>query len=504
MAYSPGAPILRSYDLVNWEYIGHSVPTLGFGSKYDLTNGQRAYVKGIWASTMRYRKSNNKWYWIGCIEFGKTYVYTAPAATGPWTQTATMNTCLYDAGLFIDDDDSMYVAYGNTKLRVAKLAADGLSIASDVQIYDGNSGGQSTLEGARMYKRNGQYYILVTHPANQEWVLKGSQPQGSYSIKVLANSVRSPIGGGNPHQGGLVDTPGGDWYYMSFIDAYPGGRVPALAPVAWGGDGFPTLELVNGAWGASYPMPMPARPVASGLGTDAFAGTALGHAWEWNHNPDPARFSVNNGLRLAAASVTNDLFQARNTLTRRIRGPVSTATIVLDPANMADGDRAGLALFRDVTGWVGVRNDGGALSVAMVTGVDLDSNWNTAGTGTVQASAAVPKGVMLQLRGTVDIRPGGTRVGQFSYSVDGGATFQSLGNGLTLNNNWTYFIGYRWAIFNVGFLPCRRAASPPPWSPTRGKPNNKSPMLTFLSQYATKALGGSVSVASFTQTVSQS
>jgi beta-xylosidase len=77
MHYSPGAPILRSYDLVNWEYVGHSVPTLGWGSKYDLASGQRAYVKGIWASTLRYRKSNGKWYWIGCIEFSKTYIYTA-------------------------------------------------------------------------------------------------------------------------------------------------------------------------------------------------------------------------------------------------------------------------------------------------------------------------------------------------------------------------------------------------------------------------------------------
>jgi len=77
MHYSPGAPILRSYDLVNWEYVGHSVPTLAWGSKYDLASGQRAYVKGIWASTLRYRKSNGKWYWIGCVEFSKTYVYTA-------------------------------------------------------------------------------------------------------------------------------------------------------------------------------------------------------------------------------------------------------------------------------------------------------------------------------------------------------------------------------------------------------------------------------------------
>ena len=108
MHYSPGAPILRSYDLANWEYIGHAVPSLAdFGAKYDLTGGKRAYVKGIWASTMRYRPSNGLWYWIGCVESSTTYVYTAPAATGPWRLAGKMDTCLYDCGLLIDDDDTV-------------------------------------------------------------------------------------------------------------------------------------------------------------------------------------------------------------------------------------------------------------------------------------------------------------------------------------------------------------------------------------------------------------
>jgi hypothetical protein len=85
-----------------------------------------------------------------------------------------------------------------------------------------------------MYKRSGQYYILLTNPPSSEYTLKASSPFGSYSIKVLSYVVSPPstTGGGNPHQGGLVDTPSGQWYYMSFIDAYP-----------WGSDGFPTLQV---------------------------------------------------------------------------------------------------------------------------------------------------------------------------------------------------------------------------------------------------------------------
>ena len=113
MHYSPGAPILQSYDLISWEYISHAVPMLNWGSKYNLVGGQ-VYVKGIYASTLRYRPSNGQWYWIGCIEYSTTYVFTAPSITGPWTQAASISICYYDAGLLIDDDDTMYVAYGNT------------------------------------------------------------------------------------------------------------------------------------------------------------------------------------------------------------------------------------------------------------------------------------------------------------------------------------------------------------------------------------------------------
>jgi beta-xylosidase len=91
MHYSPGAPILRSYDLSNWEYIGHSVPTLDFGAEYYLNGTGRAYVKGIWASFFGYHFTKKTWYWGGCINFGKSYIYSASSVTGPWTKLATFN-----------------------------------------------------------------------------------------------------------------------------------------------------------------------------------------------------------------------------------------------------------------------------------------------------------------------------------------------------------------------------------------------------------------------------
>ncbi|MEU3165704.1 family 43 glycosylhydrolase [Streptosporangium sp. NPDC006930] len=449
MHYSPGAPILRSYNLVDWEYAGHSVPKLDFNSNaYDL-NGGRAYVKGIWASTLNYRPSNSTYYWMGCIEFNRTYVYTASAVDGTWTKRSQINNCYYDAGLLVDDNDTMYVAYGNGTISVAQLSADGLSQVRAQQVFQTPSSVGGTLEGARFYKRNGYYYIWLTKPANGQYVLRSTSPFGPYEMRQVLLNMPSPIsGGGVPHQGGLVQTQNGAWYYMSFVDAYPGGRVPALAPITWTGDGWPTIQTVNGGWGVNYPKPniQTNKTVQSMIGPDTFTSPSLGHRWEWNHNPDDSRWSTGNGLRLQTATVTNDLYNARNTLTHRIQGPSSTATIELDYSQMANGDRSGLAILRDQSAWIGVKRDNGATRVVMTNGLTMNSSWQTTGTGTEAASANVSGG-RIWLRVNADIRPGSGRQARFSYSTDG-TNFTALGPAFTMNNAWQFFMGNRFGIFN--------------------------------------------------------
>ena len=463
MHYSPGAPILRSYDLVNWEYAGHSVPRLDFDDAgYDLTGG-RKYVKGIWASTLGYRKSNGTYYWLGCTEFNRTYVYTSTAVDGTWSKKARINSCYYDAGLLIDDDDTMYVAYGNSTISVAQLNADGTAQVRAQQVFQTPSN-VGTLEGSRFYKRNGYYYIWVTRPANGQYVLRSTSPWGPYEMRNVLLDLPGPIsGGGVPHQGGIVQTQAGDWWYMAFTDAYPGGRVPTLAPISWSADGWPSLQTVNGRWGTTYDRPNIAttKTVASMIGKDTFTGSKLGPAWEWNHNPDTNRFSVGNGLRLQTATVTNDLYNARNTLTHRIQGPSSTATIELDYSAMANGDKSGLAMLRQSSAWIGVVKNNGTTRVVMTDGLTMNSSWATTGTGSERAGANVSGG-RIWLRSTADIRPGSGRQATFSYSTDG-TTFVPLGPAFTLNNAWEFFMGYRFGIFN----------------------------------YATQALGGAVTVRSF-------
>jgi beta-xylosidase len=159
--------------------------------------------------------------------------------------------------------------------------------------------------------------------------------------------------------------------------------------------------------------------------------------------------------------VTNDLYNARNTVTHRIQGPTSTATVELDYSAMANGDRTGLAMLRQSSAWIGVVKNNGSTRVVMTDGLTMNGSWATTGTGVERASAAVSGG-RIWLRSTADIRPGSGRTATFSYSTNG-TTWIPLGPAFTLNNQWEFFMGYRFGIFN----------------------------------YATQALGGAVTVRSF-------
>lgn len=448
--HSPGAPLLRSYDLVNWEYISHSVPLLDFDRTYDL-NGGNSYVNGIWASTLQYRKSNQTFYWMGCMhDVGGGYVFTAKSPTGPWEKHRSQQ-CYYDMGLLIDDtDDKMYVAWGNGNISVAELSADGFSQVRAQQVFQTPGSVSGPLEGSRFMKIGNYYYIFLTQYANGEYVIRSTNPFGPYELRPFA--VRLPYSGaagsgGSPHQGGVVQTQKGDWYYVAFNDAYPAGRLPVMAPITWT-DGWPQVTLDNGRWGGSYPFPdVTCRAVPPRPNSDDFSTPTLRHEWEWNHNPDNSKWSTGNGLTLQTATVTNDIYAARNTLTRRIEGPVSIATIELDYSMMQNGDVAGLAALRDSTAYIGIKKANGATRVVTASGMTLDANWNTNGLGSEGASANVSGGkIWLRVEANVRTDNGGGNA-KFYYSTNG-TQFMQLGGTFTMKREWQYFLGYRFGIFN--------------------------------------------------------
>ncbi|KAI0967188.1 glycosyl hydrolase family 43 protein [Xylaria arbuscula] len=473
--YSPGAPILRSYDLVNWEPAGHSIPRLDFSSDaYDLPpGGDRAYRGGVWASTLRYRRSTGTWYWIGCTNFWNTWVFTAPSIDGPWARAAQLaegGTCYYDCGLLIDENDDMYVVYGNTNVSVAKLAADGLSQESTQQVLTAADVGVDAIEGNRFYQINSTYYILNDDPSGATYIWKSANTTGPFQSKLLARNIGAPLSGGSsPCQGSLIETDDGQWYFMSFTWAFPAGRLPVLAPITWGADGFPSLVTgSSGGWASSYPWPegLPERVLTNWTGTDTFGGSSLGPQWEWNHNPDVNSFALgNDSLTLRTATITDDIYSARNTLTHRTHGEQPRGIVHINFAGAAAGDRFGLAAFRDRSAYIGVHISNGSVPqiVAAFNQTIDEYGGPTLDLGSVVATAPVPNGVKdLWFRVDMDVRPDGPHTAIFFYSADGDAWTQ-LGGAYELYTSYLWFLGYRFGIFN----------------------------------FATAALGGSIKVLSF-------
>ncbi|TDZ20773.1 putative beta-xylosidase [Colletotrichum orbiculare MAFF 240422] len=478
MHYSPGAPVLKSYDLVNWEFIGHSVPELIFGDKYYLNGSGKAYVGGIWASSLQYRESNGLFYWYGCIESGKTYIFTAKDPAGEWTAQSPIDECYYDLGVLVDDDDTMYIAYGKYNISVVQLSADGLQPVREETVWVDPV---RYLEGARFYHINDSYYIWLTKPADGQHVLKADNPWGPYTNRTVLDRMASPIpNSGTPHQGGIVDTPDGDWWYMSFLDAYPSGRIPVLAPLTWDEEGWPEIVTDEaGGWGKTYPLPVITDKTVTPAGeyTDTFSSARLGAQWEWNHNPDNTAWDLGDGLTLHTATITDELYAARNTLTHRILGPKSSGTFRLNLANMADGDVAGVAIFRDESAYIGFHKEADALKLVAVHDIlaPESAGWQTTSNGTIAATASdseldlapIADGTAdVWLRVTADVTPtflaAANNPVQLSYSTDG-ETFVQLGADWQMHNRWQFFMAFRFAVFN----------------------------------YATESLGGSVTVKEF-------
>ena len=475
MHFSPGAPLLKSMDLVNWEYLSHSLPEIKVGDPgYDL-DGSNKYNEGVYASSIAYHKKTGVFFWIGCLQYiGATLVYTATDPAGPWTREAIIEGyCFYDNGILIEDDDTFYVAYskwipnGNeAKIEVAQLKSD-FQVETTKTVFH-TTPELGYIEGARFYKIQGRYYIWLTNPGvgRGQIVLRSDDgPFGPYNDwhRVLENSGAPLPGAGPPFQGGLIDTPAGDWWYMAFVDRWPGGRLPVLAPVYWE-DGWPNVKFVaENTWAETYQYPLPRVDVKQIEGVERFKTNNLGPQWEWNHNPDNSKWAAGDGLTLQTATVTDDFFMARNTLTHRILGPESYATIELDLTSMKDGDSAGLVVFRYNAGWIGVTKSGMNTTLQMVDNITMkriDEGWKTVNKGEIMKSINF-FGKQVWLRVLCDVN-GSPNYSTFYYSTDG-KHFEKFGSVHETLDGEVYFLGTRYGVFN----------------------------------YATKEIGGKVTVKSF-------
>jgi hypothetical protein len=250
---------------------------------------------------------------------------------------------------------------------------------------------------------------------------------------------------GNAFQGALVDTPSGAWYWMSASAlGWPTGRVPLLMPITWGSDGWPQPTLSSGRIAGSYADVGGSGSVAPVTGTDRFTGSSLAPKYEWNHVPDSSKYSLSNGLKLSTATVTSNLLAARNTITQRHLGSVSTSTIQLSIGSMANGDRAGLVYLRDKSAYIGVWKSSSGLVINYVNNLVMTNNngWTATATGTTVATANLASGTTtVYLRIVADGTVGGNSA-KFYYSTND-SSYTQLGGAFTANTDWPFFPGYR-------------------------------------------------------------
>jgi beta-xylosidase len=445
MHMSPGLPIMKSKDLVNWRLVKYAYEVLDDVDALNLNNGKSAYGQGSWASSLRYH--NGTFYattFSGTT--GKTYVYTTKdLERGPW-QAASFKPMLHDHSLYFDDDGRVFMVNGGGDIRLTELTPDATAIRAGgfnqiiipkAWAVAGTNAG--LCEGSQMLKIAGKYYLF-----NITW------PRGGMRTVIIhrADKITGPYEGRialqdkGVAQGGLIDTPSGQWFGYFFRDYGAVGRIPYLVPVKWE-DGWPVFGQ-NGKVPDTLNLPASKGLMPGIVASDEFARRpgepALPLVWQWNHNPDNKLWSLTahpGFLRLRTGRVDHDFLSARNTLTQRTIGPKCSGSTSVDVSGLKDGDFAGLALLQKIYGLVGVKADGATNFVVMVS---------AASDSPVEMQRVPLAQKVVFLRADCDFKERADKA-HFFYSLDNKAWIP-IGGELKMGYTLPHFMGYRFGLFN--------------------------------------------------------
>ncbi|MFL6628019.1 MAG: glycoside hydrolase 43 family protein [Burkholderiaceae bacterium] len=450
MHMSPGLPIMKSTDLVNWRMASYAYETLADNDALRLENGKDAYGLGSWASSLRFHDGVFHASTFSA-NTGRTHVYTTrDPEHGPWKEKS-FEPSLGDHSLFFDDDGRVYMVYGSGRISLVELQSDlsgikpgGVNkvLVDNVNaVFGGDQGGLKG-EGSQIFKVDGRFYLFNIASPGSRWartvvVSRADAIDGPYESRIALDDRGIA-------QGGLIDTPEGKWYAYLFKDNGAVGRIPYLVPVTWK-DGWPVLGL-DGKVPMTLDIPAGAQGLSGVSGivaSDEFerlpGAPDLPLAWQWNHNPVPGDWSLTKRpgyLSLVTSRVVPTLLEAPNTLTQRTFGPASSATTRIDVSGMKDGDWAGLAAFQRRYGFVGVKMSGGARSLVMVS-ADSDKP---------EEIASLPlSGKTVHLKVECEFQPA-PEVARFSYSLDG-KSWTPIGRPSRLSYTVPHFMGYRYALF---------------------------------------------------------
>jgi len=457
MHMSPGLPIMKSKDLVNWELIGYAYDRLVENEAMNLENGRNCYGSGSWASSLRYHHDT---YYVSTFSStsGRTHIYTTQDIEKEDWKAISFEPSLHDHSLVFDDDGRVYMLYGVGNLRLVELEPDLSGIKeggfNDVVLPNASAVAGSNIglpaEGTQVKKINGKYYVMnITWPRGgmrTQIVHRADKITGPYEGKVVLQDQ-------GVAQGCLIDTPDGKWYAMLFQDNGAVGRSPWLVPVEWE-DGWPVLGVDGRA-----PTILDIEDNERGLGNivtsdefDRQPSDSLPLAWQWNHNPDNRFWSIGQRsgyLRLTTGRVDNDVLGARNMLTQRTFGPVCSAITKIDVANMIDGDCAGLIALQRRYGFVGVKMEGDSKSIVIVA-VPPDQpnqrNRRRQATPPQELERIALSQSTVYLKIECDFRDRADKA-HFFYSLEG-ETWTKIGSVLQMAYTLPHFMGYRFGLFN--------------------------------------------------------
>lgn len=413
-SHVPGLPILHSRDLVNWSLVGHALPRLVPEEAF----ARPQHGKGVWAPAIRHH-AGKFWIYYPDPDFG-LYVVTADDPRGPWSAPVLVKAGkgLIDPCPLWDDDGRVYLIHAwaksragfNNVLTLLRLDASGTRVEEDLGVViDGNKlPGYTTLEGPKFYQRDGWYYVFApaggVKPGWQS-VFRSRDIRGPYEDRIALEQGRTPVNG--PHQGALLDTPEGEWWFLHFQDKDAYGRVVHLQPARWQ-DGWPVLGDDPEGDGRGEPFLVhrkparPPQPLAVPATTDEFDGGVLGLQWQWQANPAPGWAAVRDGrLRLAApVAAAPNLWAAPHLLLQKF--PAETFTVATR-LTAGEGARAGLVVFGADYAWIGLerRAEGARLVVRRVLkavegGPEEEVHAEPLADATVELRAAVGPGARVR------------------------------------------------------------------------------------------------------------
>jgi len=419
---APGIPVLHSKDLVNWTIIGHVYDKLPL-QRYDhLQAGE-----GSWAPSIRYH--SGKFYVYFCTPTDGLFMASTTYPSKNWELVHVADVVNWEDPCSIwDDNGDAYLVRSKVcacVLYLHKLSPDGK------KLLDNGIKLQPTIEGPKFIKKDGYYYILAPAggvPTGWQAVLRSKNIYGPYEQKTILHQGNTSING--PHQGGLVETQSGEWWFVHFQDRGTYGRIVHLQPAEWV-DGWPIIgkDINNDGIGEpvmAYKKPNVGKtyPIENPQTSDEFGSETLGLQWQWWANGNQGFYSLiaNKGnMRLFANQVLTESgnpWYAPNLLLQKFSAPQFSGTTCLTFHPQKENERAGLVIMGESYSYIAITKTGKGYTISHCIG---DNN-NCGGTPKEIKSIIVDKSTVY-FKVNVDQNA----VCTFSYSLDG-KNFTPLGS----------------------------------------------------------------------------